>query len=162
MEFELLTSLATWLKSTSLSSFITGSNWAWSTFETLHFVGLALLVGAVGILDLRMLGVAKNMPVGPLHRLIPWGILGFALCLISGVLFITAEPFQFLARGIFQIKMLFILLAGINVLVFYFGMFREVEALGPGDNASIAAKSVAAISLFLWFGVIYWGRLMGI
>ena len=162
MGSELLEPLANWLKSTALSSFVTNSDWAWYTFETLHFIGLALLIGAVGILDLRMLGVAKNLPVGPLHRLIPWGILGFALCVVSGVMFVTGEPVLFLTKGVFQLKMLFILLAGINVLAFYFFVFHEVEALGPGQDAPISAKAIAAISLFLWFGVIYWGRLMGV
>jgi hypothetical protein len=160
MESELLKSLAMWLKSTALSSFVT-SGWTWAICETLHFLGLCLLIGAVGILDLRLLGVAKKLPVGPLHQLLPWGILGFALCVTSGVLFVTGEPFLFLERGNFQLKMLFVLLAGINVLIFYVFMFREVEALGPGDDAPIQAKAVAAISVFLWLGVIYWGRLLG-
>jgi hypothetical protein len=162
MELELLTSAATWLKSTALSSFVTNSDWAWYTCEILHFIGLVLLIGAVGMLDLRVLGVAKDLPVGPLHRLVPWGVFGFLLCVVSGTLFVVGEPFQFLERGTFQLKMLFILIAGINVLVFYLFMFRDVEALGPGDDASLPTKAIAAFSLFLWIGVIYWGRLLGI
>jgi hypothetical protein len=114
------------------------------------------------MLDLRVLGVAKDLPVGPLHRLVPWGIFGFLLCVVSGTLFVVGEPFQFLERGTFQLKMLFILIAGINVLVFYLFMFRDVETLGPGDDAPLPAKAIAAFSLFLWIGVIYWGRLLGI
>ena len=161
MQSELLESLAVWLKSTALSAFVS-SGWTWAICETVHFLGLCLLIGSVGMLDLRMLGVARKLPVGPLHQLLPWGILGFALCIISGVLFVTGDPDSFLQRDTFQLKMLFVLLAGINVLIFYLFMFREVEALGPGDDAPIQAKVVAAVSLFLWFGVIYYGRLLGV
>jgi hypothetical protein len=159
---DLLNPVALWIKSTALSAFITESDWAWYTCETVHFVGLALLIGAVGILDLRMLGIAKQLPVGPLHRLIPWGVLGFILCVVSGGLFVVGEPGSFLTRDAFQYKMLFIVLAGLNVVLFYVFMYREVEALGADDDAPPLAKVIAGTSLLLWFGVIYWGRLMGV
>lgn len=161
MQSELLESLAIWLKSTALSAYIAGG-WTWAICETLHFFGLCLLIGSIGMLDLRLLGVAKKLPVGPIHQLIPWGMFGFALCIISGALFVTGDPDSFLQRDTFQLKMLFVLLAGINVLIFYLFMFREVEALGPGDDAPFRAKAVAATSLFLWFAVIYYGRLLGV
>jgi len=123
---------------------------------------IALLIGGVGVFDLRILGVAKKLPVGALHQMLPWGITGFVLCVISGVLFVAGEPFTFLLRPAFQLKMLFILLAGINVLVFYLAMFHDVEALDPRDDAPVSAKAVAATSLFLWFGVIFWGRWLGV
>ena len=162
MELELLRSLATWLEGSALSKYIVNSQHAWYVFEILHFAGLALLIGGVGILDLRILGAAKGLPVGPLHQAVPWGVAGFALCVISGVLFVVGEPANFLFRPVFQLKMLFVLVAGINVLVFYLFMFRDVEALGPGDDAPMRAKAIAAISLFLWFGVIFWGRWLGV
>ncbi len=161
MQSELLESLAIWLKSTALSAFVSGG-WTWAVCETIHFLGLCLLIGSIGMLDLRLLGVAKKIPIGPLHQLLPWGLLGFALCIVSGAVFVTGDPDSFLQRDTFQLKMLFVLLAGINVLIFYLFMFREVEALGPGDDAPIRAKVVAAVSLFLWFGVIYYGRLLGV
>lgn len=162
MQPQFLISFAMWLEKSALGSFVDHSAHIWYVCEILHFLGLALLVGAVGLFDLRMLGVAKNLPVGPLHQLLPLGVAGFALCVISGVVFVAGEPVAFLLRGVFQLKMLFVLLAGINVLVFYLFMFRGVEALGPGDDAPAAAKAVAAISLLLWYGVIYWGRYMGV
>lgn len=58
--------------------------------------------------------------------------------------------------------MLFILLAGINVLAFYLLVYLEAEALGPGDDAGMQAKAIAAVSLSLWIGVIIWGRLIGL
>ena len=61
-----------------------GIPWLWPLCETLHFIGLALLMAVVGLLDLRMLGFAKDIPLGPLQRLTPWGILGFAINLVTG------------------------------------------------------------------------------
>jgi hypothetical protein len=153
-------SFAEWLKSTWLSSFVVENFWVWPASETIHFIGLAILVGVVGAIDLRMLGVAKRLPLVSLHRLLPWGIFGFVINLMTGILFFAGDPFQYVHNPAFQLKMLFILLAGINVLVFYLTLFHKVEALGAGDDAPLPAKVIAAISLFLWIGVMYWGRML--
>ena len=153
-------SFADWLKSTWLSSFVVDYFWVWPASETLHFIGLAILVGVVGAIDLRLLGVAKGLPLVSLHRLVPWGIVGFVINLITGFLFFAGSPYQYIHNPAFQLKMLFILLAGINVLVFYLTVFHEVEGLGAGDDAPLPAKVIAAISLFLWIGVMYWGRML--
>jgi hypothetical protein len=73
---------------------------------------MALLIGIVGLLDLRMLGVAKGLPVGPLERLLPWGIAGFVINLITGFLFYAGDPFQYIHNFVFWLKMLFILPPG--------------------------------------------------
>ena len=54
-------SLATWLPTTALSQFVNNHGWVWPTCETLHFIGLILLMGNVGLLDLRMLGLLKEL-----------------------------------------------------------------------------------------------------
>ena len=66
--------LEIWLKSTTLAQ-IMHTWWAWPTAESLHFFGLSLLMGTVGLFDLRLLGFAKQIPLPALHRLIPWGIM---------------------------------------------------------------------------------------
>src|SRR4051812_22237961 len=150
-----------WLHDTRLSFFVKKYVWVWPTCETLHFIGLAMLFGVIGILDLRMLGVAKSLPGRPLHDLLPWGIAGFIINLITGALFFAGDPGQYLHNWAFGFKMLFITLAGVNVLVFYAtGVFRKIEALGPGEDAPPLAKFIGATSLFLWIGVMYWGRML--
>jgi hypothetical protein len=73
----------------------------------------------------------------------------------------AGDPFQYIHNWVFWCKMLFVLLAGANVLAFYIsGVFKDVEALGPGDDAPLPAKIIAAVSLFLWFGVMYLGRML--
>ena len=150
-----------WLKTTKLSWFVIHYPWVWPASETLHFIGLAMLIGVIGLVDLRLLGVAKRLPFAPLHRLLPWAIAGFAICLTTGSLFFAGDPFQYIHNPVFAFKIVFIVLAGVNVVLFYAtGVFREVEALGPGEDAPLAAKVIAVVSLFLWIGVMYLGRML--
>jgi hypothetical protein len=139
------------------------SSWILPVCESLHFIGMAMLVGIVGVFDLRLLGMAKRLPVAPLQRLMPWALLGFVLSLGSGLVFITANPRQYLAplSLSFVAKMFFILLACLNVLFFYAtGLKRAVDGVDAGQDAPLGAKVSAGISLFLWVGVMYWGRVL--
>jgi hypothetical protein len=158
----LVETVARYLHGTRLSWAVAGGYpWIWPLCETLHFIGMGLLVGIVGVLDLRMLGVAKQLAPGPFERLIPWAIGGFVINLTTGFLFFTGDPSQYIHNTVFWLKLLFIILAGINALAFYVtGIVRQVDALGPGDDAPWSAKAIAATSLVLWIGVIYWGRML--
>jgi hypothetical protein len=138
---------------------MTASKWWWAFMMDLHFVGLVLLIGTVGILDLRMLGFAKQIPIDPLHKLVPWAMAGFGLNLVTGVLAFTGMQDYYTYNWAFWIKMLAIMLLGLNVAAFYLtGAFDSVRDLGPGDDAPPFAKWIAATSLFLWFAVITLGR----
>jgi Family of unknown function (DUF6644) len=157
----IVSSFSAWLKTTKLSWFVITYPWVWPAAETLHFVGLAMLVGVIALMDLRLLGMAKRLPFAPLHRLLPFAIIGFAICLGTGILFFSGDPFQYIHNWVFWFKMLFILLAGLNVLAFYgSGIFHQVETLGPGDDAPLGAKIIAVVSLVLWVGVMYLGRML--
>lgn len=155
-----LHSLRLWLEGTTLSGWVTGPVWAWPVLETLHFLGLSLLVGTVGLFDLRLLGMAKGLPPGLFSRLLPWGMAGFALNVITGSLFFVGEPSNYIRNAAFTFKMAFVVLAGLNVLVFYLTVGRKVEALGPGEDAPLGAKVVGAVSLLLWIGIMSAGRLL--
>ena len=157
-----------WLAWPAVESFMRTA-WGWPLCETLHFIGLGLLIGGVGIFDLRILGMAKGLPLPALRRLLPWGVFGFILCVVTGtgfVLGMRANVYRYSYDVIttdvwLELKLLFIALAGINVLTFYLtGMSRAVDRLGPEDEAPLLAKIIAGTSLFLWLGVIYFGRLI--
>jgi hypothetical protein len=153
--------LEAWLQRTSVAAFMIQNAWAWSACETIHFMGLCCLLGPVVLVDLRMLGAGKMVPFAALHSLVPLAVTGFALNLVTGVMFIVAAPEQYLHNPVFYLKIGFIAMAGLNVLVFYgAGIFRGVKALGPGDSASVPARVLAGVSLFLWLGVLVCGRLM--
>ena len=135
------------------------SKWWWAFMMDLHFLGLALIIGTVGILDLRIMGFAKQLPIGPLHKLVPWGMFGLALNVVTGLLAFIGQPDNYIDSLPFWLKMLALLLLGVNVAAFYLtGIFDKVEPLGPGESAPLLAKVVAVSSLFLWFAVIALGR----
>jgi hypothetical protein len=75
--------LARWLATSALASYMNG-RWEWSIAESLHFIGLSLLIGAVGLFDLRLIGIGRQIPFSALHRLIPWGVGGFVLNILTG------------------------------------------------------------------------------
>jgi len=138
---------------------MTATKWWWAFMMDLHFIGLVLLIGSVGILDLRVLGFAKQFPIDPLHKLIPFAMAGFGINLVTGVLAFTGMSEYYTYDWAFWLKMLAIMLLGLNVAAFYLtGAFESVERLGPGDDAPLLAKFIAASSLFLWFTVITLGR----
>ena len=154
-------SFAVWLEATSVSRAVTYYSWIWPTCETLHFIGLALLIGNVGVLDLRLLGAVKRLPVAPLNRLIRWGVLGFIINLVTGIIFFVGAPSQYVTNIAFALKLIFMALAAVNLAVFHLcGVARAVDTLGPGDDAPVSAKIIAATSLFLWVGVMFWGRML--
>lgn len=136
------------------------SAWGWPVVESLHFLGLSLLIGGVGVFDLRMLGLGRAIPMGALHRFVPWGVGGYALNVCTGLLFVTSAPDQYVYNPAFQVKLALMLIAGLNVLFFYRFVFGRVRAAAPGAEAPRAAKVAAAISLTCWIGVIVCGRLI--
>ncbi len=135
------------------------SKWGWPFAESTHFLGLSMLVGCVGAFDLRLLGVGKRIPIAALHKLIPWGLLGFAINVSTGSLFLLTEPDQYIYNPSFQFKMLFIMIAGLNALLFYVTSWGRVNADGT-IHAPRAGKVAAVVSLSVWIGVIVCGRLL--
>ncbi len=155
-----LQAYAAWVSTTWLHFFATNYKWVWATMETLHFLGLGVMVGTIGVLDLRLLGCAKGLPVASVQRLVPWGVGAFALNTLTGVVFLAGAPYQYLYNLAFQMKVLFILAAGVNVLIFYSGTWRRTRLVGADQSAPWPARVAGAVSLFLWIGVMYWGRML--
>ena len=138
---------------------MTYNKWWWAFIMDLHFLGLVLLIGSVGALDLRIMGFAKQLPLEPLHRLMPWALAGFGINLVTGLLAFIGMPEFYTLDYAFWVKLLAILLLGVNAAAFYLtGVFPGVRDMGPGEDAPLSAKLVAASSLILWFAVITLGR----
>ena len=148
------------LRGIKIVSLFMHASYGWSTCETLHFFGLSLLVGMIGTFDLRLVGVAKRVPIAALHKVIPWGIAGYVINVLTGAMFLITEPDQYIFNPAFHFKLLFMALAGVNVLAFYLTLFRKVKTLGPGVDTPRAAKVVGGASLFLWTAVIVCGRML--
>ena len=134
--------------------------WGWPAAESVHFIGLCLLVGAIFLFDLRLIGLGKRIPIGALHRLVPWGLAGFAMTACSGILFVLTEPDQYVYNSAFHFKVLFMVTAGLNASAFYVTSYRKATAPGAPEEAPRIAKIIAVASLSLWIGVIIAGRLI--
>src|SRR5262245_22435707 len=116
------------LRATAASQFVRAHTWVWPTCETLHFMGLILLIGSIGVVDLRMLGLVKELPAKPLTRFVRWGVFGFLMNLLTGAIFFVGMPDQYVHNDAFYLKVVFIVLAGVNVMAFYAtGVSRRVE-----------------------------------
>ena len=157
--------MSTWMASLGLAYYMNEYEWLWPLCEVLHFVGMALLIGTIGALDLRILGLGKSIPIAALERFVGLGIAAFAINAITGFLFIAGNvgspPLDYLSNLSFRLKMIFIVAAGLNALAFYvFGVARGAAATQPGGSAGSAAKVIAALSIFTWLGVICFGRLI--
>ena len=133
--------------------------WAWPIAESLHFIGLTLLVGTIGAFDLRLLGLGRRIPIAAMHRFIPLGICGFVLNASTGLLFLLTEPDQYIYNPSFHFKLLFLAIAGVNAGAFYVTSYRQVcrEAVCEVPRR---ARIIAAVSLCAWMGVITGGRLL--
>ena len=134
--------------------------WAWPIAESVHFLGLCLLIGCIGAFDLRLLGLARRVPIAAMHRLIPWGIAGFVLNISSGVMFVLTEPDQYIYNVSFHLKLLFITIGGLNAATFYLTSYRQLFGTSAPLEAPARAKVIAAISLCAWIMVITCGRLI--
>ena len=155
--------LSNFLISTGIGDYVAAHDWVWPLCETLHFFGMSILLGTVGVVDLRVLGVAKGIPVQLLDKFIPLGVIAFFVNMTTGFIFIAGNPvggpMEYLTNLSLQIKMILVLIAGINLLVFYLtGIHRSLETVPADGNAPGNAKVVAAVSLTAWIFVIIMGR----
>jgi hypothetical protein len=134
--------------------------WSWPLVESAHFIGLTLLLGSIGAWDLRLLGLANDVPIAAFHRLIPFAVLGFAINAATGTMFLMTEANQYVYNPAFQLKVLCLILAGVNVAFFYMASFRRIEALLPGMRPPPLARFAGGVSLALWISVIILGRMI--
>jgi hypothetical protein len=139
---------------------VMNTRWAWPIAERLHFLGLCMLVGSIGAFDLRLLGIAKRIPLKALHRFIPYGLLGFAINASTGLLFILTEPDQYIFNRSFHWKLLFLMIGAANAALFYMTSWRLVFETRSTLQIPKRARVIAAISLSSWIAVMVCGRLL--
>ena len=148
------------LRTSPVGRFVRLSPYAWPALESLHFMGMSVLIGTIGLFDLRLLGFARGVPYAALHRLIPLGIAAYTLNLLTGLCFLSGMPDQYLWNPAFRFKVTFMAVAGLNVLFFYTRVFRRLEQLAPDTPPPFGARLAGAVSLTMWIGVMSAGRLL--
>ena len=141
----------------TFGNFTRDTPWMWTSAETLHFIGLSLLVGVLLLINMRMLGFMKQVPFEALDRLLPWAMLGFAINTLTGMLFFAASSGSYVGNPAFYWKLLFVVLAGANTLYF---TFDRTWAQAPGRDVPALSKLAAIGAMFLWVGVMYWGSML--
>jgi hypothetical protein len=142
----------------SIAMFVQDDSWVWPACETIHFVGLCLLLGVVMTLNLRMLGVGKTLlSFEAVYQLLPLGMMGFAMNLVTGMMFFVATPEQY-TGFLFFLKMMLIVAGALNLL--YFMLWKAPSKIGPGDSAPVATKLIAVSAIAIWITVVFCGHML--
>jgi hypothetical protein len=151
--------LLVWLESSALSQWVVGSEsmLAFPGILALHAIGMAFAAGLAAVLDLRVLGVARAVPLAAFRRFLPVLWAGFWLNAVSGVLLMVGYPTKALTNPVFYLKLLLIAVA----MVLLVRMVRLIER-GPADTPDVAPalRRLAILSLVCWSGAITAGRLL--
>lgn len=152
-----------WLESTQLAEFIRESEWVFPAIESVHVITLALVVGTIAIVDLRLLGLAStSRSYAELSReVLPWTWASFAFAAISGSLMFVSQPVGYFGNLAFRIKILLLCLAGTNMLVFEFITGRDTARWRREDPVPLPGKIAASFSLAFWITVVFLGRWIG-
>ena len=151
-----------WVRQTQLSLLMQDwAIWLSPVLEIVHFIGLSILIGAAGFIDLRLLGFVRGVPVASALEFAPVAMVGFAINLVTGIAFILVDPSLYLASWTFAFKVLFILVAALNATVIELSPIgAAARRIGAGEDTTLRLKMVGAISLTSWLLVLYLGRML--
>lgn len=134
------------------------ASWGFPMCETLHFTGLALLMGVTLLINFRLLGLLDELTFSSVHRFLPMGILGFGMTMISGMLMFNSDIPRYAELTAFFLKMVLTMIAGISVL--YVTIFDDTWNLGEGVRTERRHKVFAVSTTLLWFGIMWIGRML--
>jgi uncharacterized membrane protein len=148
------------IQNTWVSHMVKDSFWIWPTMETMHFIGLSLLFGGLALADLRLLGYMRGVSYKAMSKLVPLAVAGFTVNLITGVLFFIADPHRYYPNLAFRFKMLCLLLAGINLVIYLLVVKPKADKWEKGYSTNALAACVGGASILLWIGVIIGGRMI--
>ena len=152
--------LVNWMENSLIHHWTTSIGLIWPVAEIIHFIGLSLLLGSLLIVDLRLFGFFRVISISTTHKLLPWAIVGFCMNLMTGILFLFGDSQRYFSNIGFRIKAILILVAGLNALWFYWKIKPAMGDWGAHDDTPVLAKTVAVLSLGIWFGVLFLGRLI--
>ena len=152
------------VNSSWIGQIMANSSWLFPTVETIHLTAMVMLVGSISTFDLRLLGLMlKHERVSQLaERLLPFTWTAFAIMVITGsLLFISDSPHKYCPNIAFRVKLVLIVLAGLNMTIFHFTVYRNLRKWDAALSPPIWAKMVGTLSVVLWAGVVVAGRWIG-
>lgn len=149
------------VEASGVGRFMREALYAYPLTEALHITGLALLFGSIVIVDLRLLGLGRRIPVKALVAFaVPWSIGGFVIAASTGLLMFTAHAEEFIDQPVFMLKMGLILAGGVNAASLHIGPLRAAEAFDVQRVTPARVRFAAGLSIALWLGVIACGRML--
>lgn len=152
-------SFLTWLQNTPFAIFVAETLWAYPLLETLHTIGMALLLGSLGLINLRVLGYKPVLPIVGTRDLLPVAWIGFTVNAISGLALFTSDAVNFFSSNTFRVKILLIILAGINAGI----LGRKIFDPAHGGESDVVitngARIIAGSSLAFWLIAVVCGRI---
>jgi uncharacterized membrane protein len=155
-----LLSFAEWVDTHAWSTALHESLYMYPWVESTHVLTLCLFVGTLIAVDLRLLGfVFKDVPVSHVtNRMLPWTVAGFVIMTITGLLLFYAIPVRTYQSLWFRIKVILLIIAGINAWFFHKKVQRDQALWDSNPIPPKGARVSAAVSLVMWAGVIVTGR----
>ncbi len=140
-----------------------GATWWFPLLESLHVLGLTIMLGALLMLDLRLMGLAAmRYSVSSMNReLLPWSISAFAVVVITGIGMFVTRASAHIENPAFIIKMLCMGLAGLNIAWFHFSLLRTIAHWDTAANMPVSVRIAGMASLILWCAVTLAGRWVG-
>ena len=151
------------LEASPVGQFVASSSWAFPTIESLHVMAIVTVLGTIVVMDLRLLGVASiDRAVTAMSKdTLRWTWGAFVLAMITGGLLFCAKATEYAVNPNFQLKMLLIALAGVNMGVFHLFTWRTVDKWDTAPALPLAAKIAGGLSLFLWVITVFFARAIG-
>lgn len=158
-----LTDILISIEATALATSIRESALLFPLLESAHVIALAFVVGTVALMDLRLLGFAsRKLPVTRLtNDLLPWTWGAFALAVVTGLLLLSSTAVRYFDNTPLRYKFIFMFLAGINMLVFHFITYKNVNRWDNDEVPPVAARIAGALSIIFWACVVFFGRWIG-
>lgn len=149
-----------WLYDSAVGTSIRESNYLFDVIETTHVLGITLMAGTIAIFDLRLLGVVlKEDEISDVAgQVLPLTVAGFILMVITGVLLFWSEAAKMYGNPAFRLKLLLMIVAGLNPLIFHTTIYRTVPEWDAGTAVPVRARAAAVTSLVLWGSIIVLGR----
>lgn len=155
-----ITPFLQWAHDTWIGGLVRELSWLYTVGLIIHFTGLCLLIGAMLLVDLRLMGFARQIPLRSALAFLPFAIVGFGLNLLTGAMFFAFDPFAYWANPAFKVKMVLVLIAGLNALWFTVVEQKKLAALPEGAGVDLPTRISAGLSIGLWLLVILFGRLI--
>ena len=160
MDYRSIEPALDWMRATAISQWVTGGPWIWPILETLHFTGLGVLIGGLIVMDLRLIGYKRGLPLRTVHKIMPLVFIGFGINACTGFLFVMGNPHRYAVNYAFQAKVVLLLLAGLNALWFRLKVSPQMKDWTETTRSPVLAKVMGTASLILWFGIGIHGRLI--